>query len=387
MALLNSILHSKSPLLNLSNPIFYAIVRSTVYDHFNAGTTPAEVQRMISKIKKVGYQGVILGHAREVEQTDDPGPDVNACPDEVWISKWLELNLETLALVGRGDYINVKLSGAGPAVTAGLAANSPPSEQLLAGLDAIITKARDQGSRVWIDAEKQDVQDAIDEIVINLMRKYNRVPDSGSGPLVWNTIQAYLKCSRQNLERHVNLAGEEGWILGIKLVRGAYITTEERSEIWETKEGTDANYNAIVNDIVRGKVKGMDRDKEKGITPKIWLFAAGHNTESVCKAGATINELNEQGKPCPPVGFAQLQGMADELSCGLLCEREEMLKTAHLEKGMMVPEIHKCLSWGPVDECMGFLLRRTVENAGAADRIKEGTGVIRKELRRRMLRF
>ena len=390
MGLLNTIINAKSPLLNLSNPLFYAIIRRTVYDQFNAGTTPAEVKGTIDRIKKVGFQGVILGHAREIEGEDDLVSQIEECGErtDTCISKWLELNLETLALIGRGDYINVKVTGAGPSVTAALAANEPPSKQLMAAMDTIITTAEQQGSRVWIDAEQQVFQGPIDEIVIDLMRKYNRNADSQGGPLVWNTIQSYLKDSRRNLEHHVKVAGEEGWTLAIKLVRGAYIGTEERSKIWETKAGTDQNYNAIVNDIMRGKVNGMSIDAEGAISPKIWLYAAGHNTESCHKAIATLKELNDEGKPCPTVGLAQLQGMADEVSCQLLSEREEILKQAQAEKtNVMVPNILKCLSWGDVADCTHFLMRRTVENSSAADRIKEGVGEIRRELRKRILRF
>ena len=390
MALLDTIMNSKSSLTNLSNPIFRGIVRVTIFDQLVSGVSPAEVKRTVDEIKGVGYQGVILGHTREIETEEDLQSSADECGVKVdtCISKWLELNLQTLALVGRGDYVNVKLTGAGPTVTAGLASGSPPSAQLMSALDTIINTAAEQGSRIWMDAEQQVFQGAIDDMTIDLMRKYNRSPDGGGGPLVWNTIQSYLKSSRENLARHVKLARDEGWTLGIKLVRGAYIGTEQRDKIWETKEGTDQNYNAIVDHVLRGKVDGMQVDPEKGIMPYMWLFAAGHNTESVNRAMATINELNEQGKPCSPVSFAQLHGMADELSCNLLLQRERMQKLD--EKGqssVVVPKIYKCLSWGSIEDCLGFLMRRAVENASAAERIKEGVSEVKRELRRRILRF
>ena len=80
--------------------------------------------------------------------------------------------------------------------------------------------------------------------------------------------------------------------------------------------------------------------------------------------------------------------MADELSCSLLSEREQMLQEDEAKKRTpMVPKIYKCLSWGSVEECLHFLMRRTVENASAAERIKEGMGEVKRELRRRILRF
>lgn len=390
MFLLNTIINSRSSLTNLSNPILRGIVRVTVFDQFVSGVTPAEVKRTVDEIKGVGYQGVILGHTREIETEEDLQSSADECGEKVdaCISKWLELNLQTLALVGKGDCINVKLTGAGPAVTTDLASHSPPSVQLMSALDTIITAAAAQGTRIWMDAEQQVFQGAIDDMTIDLMRRYNRTPDSDGGPLVWNTIQSYLKSSRENLARHTKLAREEGWTLGIKLVRGAYIATEERHKIWETKEGTDQNYNAIVNDVLRGNAEHMSVDAQKGIVPHVWLFAAGHNTESVNKAMATIEELNGQATPCSPVSFAQLHGMADELSCNLLSRRDSMLQSPDAEKAtIVVPKIYKCLSWGSIEDCLGFLMRRAVENASAAERIKEGVSEVKRELRKRILRF
>jgi hypothetical protein len=428
--LLNTIITTKSPFLNLSNPLFYTIIRSTVYDQFNAGTTPAEVQKSITRTKRVGYQGVILGHTREIESEEDLKTADETCsgtPSDICVSKWLDLNLSTLSLLGKGDYINVKVTGAGPAMTNAFATHSPLSEQMLSALDTIIVQARKKGVVVWMDAEQQAFQPAIDDLVIDLMRKYNSPTQlvGGGEPLVWNTIQAYLKSSRANLERHVRLSREEGWSLGIKLVRGAYIGTEERELLWSTKQQTDENYDSIIDDILRGNVKGMARS-EGQVVPKIWLFAAGHNTASVEKAMKTIKALNSRGigmgsgRGCPQTGFAQLQGMADELGCSLLCQREEMVQestqtheeshgllptsaekprtntfskplpnneTPHpteREGSIMIPKILKCLAWGDVTDCTHFLMRRTVENGSAAERIREGREEMKRELWRRV---
>ena len=48
---------------------------------------------------------------------------------------------------------------------------------------------------------------------------------------------------------------------------------------------------------------------------------------------------------------------------------------------VVVPKIYKCLSWGSIEDCLGFLMRRAVENASAAERIKEGVSVVKRELR------
>lgn len=79
-------------------------------------------------------------------------------------------------------------------------------------MDAIAQKAASQNCRIWIDAEQQVLQRTIDLWTIDLMRKYN----VNGQTLIYNTLQSYLKASRQNLEHWINLAEKEGWTLCIQ---------------------------------------------------------------------------------------------------------------------------------------------------------------------------
>jgi proline dehydrogenase len=163
-------------------------------------------------------------------------------------------------------------------------------------------------------------------------------------------------------------------VLGIKLVRGAYIVSEPRYLIHDTKDETDAAYNSIVHALLN------QSDPASGLkTPaKVQLFLASHNEESVRKAYALQRTRLLAGEPIIKLEFGQLQGMSDEVSCRLLQvgqeEAEEELR----------PKAFKCLNWGSTHECMQFLVRRAIENQGAMERTRDWANGLRMELWRRV---
>lgn len=230
----------------------------------------------------------------------------------------------------------------------------------------ICHKASSQGTRLWIDAEQQVFQGAIDAWTTDLMRNYNQ----DGKVLVYNTFQAYLKSTPANIEKHLKLAQEEGWILGIKLVRGAYITSEQRHLIHDTIEDTHAAYDSIVKSLLTKTFPGVDVYPGKGF-PKVHLMLASHNEKSVKAGYATWRRRKENGLPTIELEIAQLQGMADEVSCGLVQmrrQRSDAGKPAPADE--WYPRAFKCLCWGGTQECIQFLLRRVVENRGSLDRAR-----------------
>jgi len=256
----------------------------------------------------------------------------------------------------------------------------PPQMEKALGL--ICEQAKAQKSRLWIDAEQQVFQTAIDDWTISLMRQYNR----DGHALVANTIQAYLKDARENVIKHLQLAQSEGWSLGIKLVRGAYISSDTRESIWPTKAETDENYNSIAQGLVRKDFAPF----EKSSFPDVHLFLAGHNRDSIRLVSNCVHDLVKGGADVNPVGYGQLQGMADGIGCELVQNYEDtvrMDKVSTQEASVRLqaaPRAYKCLAWGSVQECLHYLMRRAVENASATDRLKDGLVDIRKELGRRL---
>ena len=244
-------------------------------------------------------------------------------------------------------------------------------------MTAVCEKAKSKNCRVIIDAEQQVVQNAIDKLTIDLMRRYNK---KDSQALVYNTLQAYLKSARDNLKSQLALANEEGWQLAIKLVRGAYIGNDRREAIHDTKQDTDDCYNGIVKDLIAGTNLCVPKDK----FPKVQLFLAGHNPESIAAAMNLIRIRTKENRLKVLPDFGQLQGMGDNLGCRVLQQNEEFLRNSNPPAGQtVVPQVYKYLTWGTVQQCMQYLIRRVVENSGGIHRMRDGLAAYVHELKRR----
>lgn len=249
-------------------------------------------------------------------------------------------------------------------------------EAVKTAMDEICEATRQQGSRLWFDAEQQVLQHGLDDWAIEIMRQYNR----DGKVLVYNTIQAYLKGSKANIDRHITLATQEGWGVGVKLVRGAYIEHEIRSLIHDTKEDTDRSYDLCADTLISQKMPAGVEGKD---FPPAALFLGTHNAASAALALTTHRERLCAGLPTVKLECGQVVGMADELSCDLLQKYDECICDPSVDKEE-VPRIFKYLVWGSVSECMGYLYRRAIENRGAVERTKHMADALSTELRRRM---
>lgn len=259
---------------------------------------------------------------------------------------------------------------------------SPP-QTFIDAMEAICDRALARGCRIWIDAEQQILQGTIDKWTFEFMRRFNH---AGQQALIYNTIQAYLKCSRDKVQHQLELSRREGWRLGIKLVRGAYISNDMRDKIHDTKADTDASYNGIVHDLLCGNnFPAFAAHSQK--TPEFDLLLAGHNTDTIRNAAGLASKLAAESKLHVRPEFAQLQGMADDVGCRLLQIADDVKKdkSGLLPSQRFIPKVYKCLTWGSIQECMQYLTRRLVENRGAADRMTAGAAEMRKELRRRSI--
>ncbi|KAG4259794.1 hypothetical protein FPRO03_12444 [Fusarium proliferatum] len=176
-------------------------------------------------------------------------------------------------------------------------------------LNAVCEKAMERKARILIDAEQQFVQPEIDDIALVLMRKYNR-----EQAIVYNTYQAYLKSTPSTLLDHLHCAKDEGFTIGVKLVQGAYMNSEPRGLIHDTKQQTDESYNSIAEGLLQRRYE----DLTPSGFPKVDLFLATHNKQSALHAYQVQQQRADAGLPLTKVQYGQLLGMADEVSCALL---------------------------------------------------------------------
>ncbi|KAI1366246.1 FAD-linked oxidoreductase-like protein [Xylaria arbuscula] len=370
------------------NPVLHWIVKRLLYDQFCTGENAAEVQKVMKEMHKFGFLGVILTYAKETtfdhksKKTEVPGSVLQQVDDAgklqcAEIETWRAGTLQTVYMCSDGDKIALKLTGAGPTVTEAFAAGQLPSKQMLDALDEICEAARENKAQIIIDAESQHFQKGIAKTAVMLMKKYN----TEKAPLVIQTYQCYLKRTRDGLAKDLAKAAQEGWSIGVKLVRGAYMSTDERSRIHDTKEDTDNAYDSIVGDLLRRDGDGFKGLGKPGNTPwpEMSVFLATHNKNTVMAAHKLNQQMvAEEGAKAVPLEFAQLHGMADSVSFSLL-----NAKNAQGE----APKVSKCSTWGSLGECLAYLLRRAVENREAASRTQDELDALRAEVKRRMFSF
>ena len=279
-----------------------------------------------------------------------------------------------------------RFTGAGNRALHLLSQKLPPDAALEEAIVEICDLARARDVRLLFDAEQQAVQGGIDAWTLDFQKRYNGTPSVKA--VVYGTYQAYLRSTPAMLARDLAAANAERFVLGVKLVRGAYLGSDPRHLFWSTKEETDRVYDGIAESLMRKKygnvlvaLHGEGNDE----FPDVNLVLASHNQETVKKAMAVRREQLENGEGRIDMVYGQLMGMADEVSCELLqaSKNAQELEGNSADK-VDVPEAYKYLVWGTVGECVKYLLRRAEENRDAVVRTEEGRAALRTELVRRL---
>lgn len=278
-------------------------------------------------------------------------------------------------LTYRSLTFSTRFTGAGRQALWTLSQRLPPPAALANAIDEICTLAAARGVRLLFDAEQQAVQHGIDDWTLHYMRKYNSTKPNKA--VIYGTYQAYLKATPAVLAGHLEAARRDGFTLGVKLVRGAYLGSDPRELIHDTKADTDACYNGIVEALLRQKWIGPLAAHAPANTtadfPAVNMVLASHNAETVQRGRAILSEEASKTE----VAFAQLQGMADEVSCDILASKKD---SQEAEQGLRA---YKYLVWGSTGECMKYLLRRAQENRDAVGRTRSGRDAMRGEVWRR----
>ena len=114
--------------------------------------------------------------------------------------------------------------------------------------------------------------------------------------------------------------------------------------------------------------------------PSSRVVIASHNANTVGLAQRLRQEQLSRGEELTPLVYAQLQGMADEVSCSLLAATRQHGGDMTKVKEQVV----KCIAWGSMTECLNYLLRRAAENKDAASRTADTRKAMASEIWRRM---
>lgn len=224
-------------------------------------------------------------------------------------------------------------------------------------VDALCALAKRRNVALLIDAEESWFQNAIDEIVLAMMIKYNQ-----EQAVVYNTIQLYRHDRLAYLKSLYATTAKRGVFLGLKLVRGAYMEKERLrakqllydSPIQKSKKNADSDFDSAVDFCLEN-------------INKISVFIATHNADSTFKALKKMQVLNLVNSD-ERVVFSQLYGMGDHLTFNLA-------KAGY--------RATKYLPFGPIKEVMPYLLRRIQENSSVRGQAGRELQLISQELRRR----
>lgn len=336
-------------------PFVEPIIRSTVFEQFVGGTTLLNCQR---NIERLAAQNVltILDYGAEGKETE---LDFNYTMNE---------NLRAIDFASRSPHIPVVSTKVTGLARFGLleriqSAQALNREELseyrnvLKRIDAICHHAAQKGVAVFIDAEETWIQDTIDHLVWLMMRRYNR-----ERVVVYNTFQMYRNDRLNFLMESYDRSRREGFLLGAKLVRGAYMEKERLraaemgypDPINPDKNTADDHYDTGI----RFCLKHIEH---------IALCNASHNANS---ALLQAELMEKKGIPHdhPHALFSQLYGMSDNVTFNLA--------RAGFRVGKYVP-------YGQVREVVPYLIRRAQENTSVTGDVGRELALIEREMKRR----
>jgi proline dehydrogenase len=342
--------------LSLGLPV-EGMIKRTIYEQFCGGETIEESNSVVERLGESGI-GTILDYAVEGRSAE---ADFDATKNE--IIRTIERAKDDPNI----PFAVFKVTGIAPFGTLERlsarkkldAKSQAKAERIHARVETICSHAHAAGQPIFIDAEYSWLQDATDRMATEMMERFNR-----EIPIVFNTIQLYRTDRLQYLRNARKEASKNGYWLGMKFVRGAYLETEREratekgypSPVHADKSATDEDYNAALE-------YGLKHLGEMA------FVNATHNEESTQLLARRMNEL---GLPenHPRIFFSQLYGMGDNISYVLA------------KRGY---NVSKYVPYGPVADAIPYLIRRAEENTSAAGHMSRQLEMITRELRRRKL--
>ncbi|WP_339610229.1 proline dehydrogenase family protein [uncultured Planktosalinus sp.] len=342
--------------LNINLPV-EGLIRSTVFDHFCGGVNEEDCMPVVEKMHQKGVCSVLdySVEGKNLEMSFDIATD-----KVLRLTEFAE-NKEAL------PFSVFKPTGFGRfEVYRKVSENEPLTdietiewEKIIERFDKVCQKCSETGVSLLIDAEESWIQKSVDDLILEMMRKYNK-----DKVVIYNTIQCYRWDRLDYLNLVLKIASEEGFKLGFKIVRGAYLEKENnraeemgyKSPICPTKKATDDNFDSIMSFMF---------DHPDVMT----VFIGTHNEESCYKAMELMKQKGIE-KNDLRVWFGQLFGMSDHISFNL---------------GLEGYNVSKYLPFGPVKDVMPYLIRRAEENTSVAGQTSRELNLIKREKERRKL--
>ena len=359
--LIVSIATNVTPFLMKSGLPINGLIRSTIFKQFVGGETLEDSARVTKQLGSYGVQ-VILDYGVEAKEGEE---NFDAVTEKI-----IEA-VEFAATEKNVPFVSVKLTGLAsmnlletlneaPRLRSGIHDSESQTaewDRVRERMYAICDVANEKGIGILIDAEETWIQDPIDRLAIELMGVYNK-----EKVVVYNTYQLYRHDRLHFLKLSHKLAVEGNFLLGAKLVRGAYMEKEREralamnypSPIHDDKNATDADFDAATLYCIQNK-------------ENISLIVASHNENSNLSIVTKMQELGMSNNDTK-VHFSQLFGMSDHISFNMALENYN---------------VSKYLPFGPIQDVIPYLMRRAQENSSVNGQTNRELLLIRKELARR----
>ncbi|XP_077481845.1 hydroxyproline dehydrogenase [Stigmatopora argus] len=371
----------------LGKRIFSSLMRTTVYAQFVAGENEKEISESMEKMSMLGLRPMLavpieedLGESTGEKRYNENMHAMLECVRMSHSNSWsknpmMQLKVTALLspelcvkltkviskqtydldlLVQAMDGKNVKFPGLEESEAAHLHCSL---QRLNSIAECSVNKVR-----VLVDAEYTYMNPALSLVTMAMMKKFNK-----DGAWIWYTYQCYLKETRAHLMESIRQSQEEGFCLGVKLVRGAYMDKERKQAgkegrpdpVQDCWEDTNDNYNSLLEVMLRLVAKDPERYR---------IIVATHNEDSVRRAAKWVEDMGidkARGSVC----FGQLLGMCDHVSLTLAKEGYA---------------VYKSVPYGSVDDTLPYLVRRAQENQSVLKGIRKERDLLKQELHRRL---
>ncbi len=336
-------------------PFVQSMVKKTIFEQFVGGTTLLESQKSIDLLFDNKVQS-ILDYGAEAKSTEkDFNYTMNECIRSIDFAATNEsVPVVSAKITGLASFSLLEDIQHGKSLSKEM---RRAYRNVLKRVDAICHVACDRNVGIFFDAEESWIQDTIDHLVNIMMKRYNK-----EKVIVYNTFQMYRHDRLQYLIDSFDKANAAGYMLGAKLVRGAYMEKERAratemgytSPIQVTKKATDDAFNTGI----RFCVDNYER---------IGLCNATHNQDS-CQLLATLISEKKIPKNHPHLNFCQLYGMSDHITFNLASQGYN---------------VAKYLVYGSVQDVVPYLIRRARENSAVSGDMSREYALVMEEVRRR----
>jgi proline dehydrogenase len=342
-------------------PLVHSIIRKTIFKQFVGGETLAETASVGNILGKYGIQ-VILDYGVEGKEGEENFD--HATEEFIRVIEYAatqnNIPFISIKVTGLARFTLLQTLNEAPRLRSGIhdhEAEVNEWDRVRDRMYAICEIAANKNIGVLIDAEESWIQDPIDRLCMEMMEEFNK-----EKVIVYNTIQLYRHDRLSFLKLSHRIAKQQGFKLGMKLVRGAYMEKERQramdfgtvSPIQPTKLATDNDF----NEAVKYCIDHID---------EIAVIIASHNEESNLLAARLLDEKGI-GHHHPNIHFSQLYGMSDNITFNLAKE------------GFSVS---KYLPFGPIKDVIPYLMRRAKENSSVSGQTGRELSLITKELNRR----